>query len=159
MQVVDLFCIVFWKMSFPEGSLIFEGGNALSNVVSNIRKASTACFLNLSFIWSPYWSLSAFFKSVVNDFFAWPLWYSPIHSERTDFSQGMQLYSSNFCICWEHAQYRISPLVRLFDIKGTTTWPRVSFFHFMFISTCFTKMARTCFAEELERSFFAISTL
>lgn len=103
MQVVDLFCIFFWKMSFPEGSLMFECGNALSNVVSNIRKASTACFLNLSFIWSPYWSLSAFFNSVVNDFFAWPLWYSPIHSERTDFSQGMQLYSSNFCICWEHA--------------------------------------------------------
>lgn len=148
MQVVDLFGIFSWEMSFPEGSSFFEGGNdlfaiqmsfsegsfffesgnALSNIVSNIRKASSACFPNCPFISFPYWTLSAFFKSEVNDFFTWPLWYSPIHSAQTDLSQGMQWYSSFYIICPEHTQYKISSLVRLFDVRGTTTWPRVSFF-------------------------------
>lgn len=126
---------------------------------SNIRKALSACFPNFYFIWSPYWSLSAIFILVLNNFFAWPLWYSPIHSAQTDLSQGMQWYSSFFFICSGHAQYTISPLVRLSDVKETTTWQRVSFFLSMSFPTCFTKMARTCFAEELGRSFFAIFTL
>lgn len=128
MQVVDLLAIFSWEMSFPEGSFFFKGGNALSNIVSNIRKASSACFPNFYFIWSPYWSLSALFISVFNDFFAWPLWDSLIHSAQTDLSQGMQWYSSFFFICSGHAQYTISPLVRLFDVKEPTTWQRVSFF-------------------------------
>lgn len=118
-----------WKWHFCHFRrfFLFWSGNALSNIVSNIRKASSACFPNCPFISSPYWTLSAFFKSEVNDFFAWPLWYSPIHSAQTDLSQGMQWYPS-FFLCPEHAQSKMSSLVRLFDVRGTTTWPRVSFF-------------------------------
>lgn len=156
MQVVDLFGIFSWEMSFPECSSLkvgmtflpeichfqkvlssFRGGNALLNIVSNSRKVSSACFPNCPFISSPYWSLSAFFKSVVNNFFAWPLWYSLIHSAQTDLSKGMQ-------VVWCQSN----------DHVATS-----KLFPFMLISTCFTKIARTCFAEELGRSFFAIFTL
>lgn len=88
--------------------------------------ASSVCFLKLSFISSDNRCLSGRFTYEENNFIAWPSWYCLAHFLHGDFSQGMQLYLSFFFVCLK--QYWISPLVKIFEVKGTTMWPWVDFF-------------------------------